>query len=60
MDSPLHALGELAARWYVTMLDAGIEKCEEAGQPLTDEQRMILLTAGQLAIGEWSEPLPNE
>ena len=57
---PLDALGELAVRWYVHMLDAGIRKCEEDGQPLTEEQRFTLLTAGQLALGDWSEPLPDE
>jgi hypothetical protein len=50
-------MSELAVRWYVQMLDAGIRRCEETGKPLTDEQRFILLTAGQLAIGDWREPL---
>jgi hypothetical protein len=53
---PLDALGELAARWYVEMLDAGIERCERIGSPLSDEQRFILLTAGQLALGDWKKP----
>jgi hypothetical protein len=53
-------MSELAVRWYVRMLDAGIRKCEQSGQPLTDEQRFILLTAAQLAIGDWSEPVPDD
>jgi hypothetical protein len=60
VDSRLDVLGELAARWFVVMLDAGIRKCEEREMPLTPEQRFTLLTAGQLAIGDWSEPLPDE
>jgi hypothetical protein len=48
------ALSELAVGWYLTMLDAGIRKLEERGEPLTFEQRFILLTAGQLALGDWS------
>jgi hypothetical protein len=53
-------LAELAIRWYVQMLDTGMRKCEQTGQPLTDEQRFILLTAGQLAVGNWYEPLRDE
>ena len=61
MDSRLDAaLFELASRWYVQMLDAGMRKCEQTGQPLTDEQRFVLLTAGQLPLGDWREPLPDE
>jgi hypothetical protein len=50
------AMSELASRWYVRMLDAGIRKCEKDGRPLTDEQRFTLLTAGQLPIGDWRSP----
>lgn len=53
-------MSELAVRWYVQMLDAGMSKCEERGIELTFEQRFVVLTAAQLALGDWSEPLPNE
>jgi len=46
-------MAELASRWYVQMLDAGMKKCERDGVPLTNEQRFTLLTAGQLPIGDW-------
>jgi hypothetical protein len=49
-------MAELASRWYVQMLDAGMKKCEKDGVPLTDEQRFTLLTAGQLPIGDWRMP----
>jgi hypothetical protein len=38
------------------MLDAGMRKCEKNGTPLTDEQRLTLLTAGQLPFGDWRTP----
>jgi hypothetical protein len=52
-------LSMLAAQRYVLMLDAGMEKCEERGEPLTALQRFTLLTAGQLVRGDWSEPMPE-
>jgi hypothetical protein len=51
------AMAELASRWYVRLLDAGIARCERRGEPLTDSQRFTLLTAGQLVFGDWREPL---
>jgi hypothetical protein len=53
------AMSEIAARWYVPLLDAGIDRCEQRGQPLTDFQRFTLLTAGQLALGDWRAPIPE-
>jgi hypothetical protein len=53
------ALSEFAVRSYLMMLDAGIRKLEERGEALTFEQRFTLLTAGQLALDDWSEPLPD-
>jgi hypothetical protein len=49
-------MSELASRWYVRMLDAGMRKCEQDGISLTDDQRFTLLTAGQLPIGDWRTP----
>jgi hypothetical protein len=53
-------LSELAVRWYVHMLDAGMRKCEKDGRPLSFEQRFTLLTAAGLVIGDWREPLPED
>jgi hypothetical protein len=53
------AMSELAIRWYVRLLDAGIAQCERRGEPLTDSQRFTLLTAGQLALGDWRVPMPE-
>jgi hypothetical protein len=49
-------MSELASPWHVQMLDAGMRKCEKNGTPLTDEQRLTLLTAGQLPFGDWRTP----
>ena len=35
-------------------------RCEERGEPLTPSQRFTLLTAGQLALGDWRAPMPEE
>jgi hypothetical protein len=40
----------------VQILDAGMRKCEKEEMPLTDEQRFMLLTAGQLPIGHRRKP----
>jgi hypothetical protein len=53
------ATSELAARWYVRLLDAGIARCERRGEPPTDSQRFTLLAAGQLALGDWRAPMPE-
>jgi len=53
------AMGELATRWYVQLLDAGMARCEKIGAPLTDLQRFTLLTAAQLALGDWSAGPPG-
>jgi hypothetical protein len=58
-EQRLDAMGELAARWYVQLLDAGMNRCETIGEPLTDKQRFTLLTAGQLALGDWRTKPPN-
>jgi hypothetical protein len=52
------AMSELAARWYVRLLDAGIAQCERRDEPLTESQRFTL-TAGQLALGDWRAPMPE-
>jgi hypothetical protein len=54
--APLDVMTELASRWYVQILDAGMRKCKKDGMRLTDEQRFTLLTAGQLPIGDWRTP----
>lgn len=55
------------ARTYVAALDAGLDRCERIGEPLTFEQRFELLTAGQLLLGNWhltpgddNPPLPAD
>jgi hypothetical protein len=53
------AMSEPAIGWYVRLLDAGIARWEQRGEPLTDSQRFTLLTAGQLALGDWRAPMPE-
>jgi hypothetical protein len=59
-QTPFDAISELASRWYLEMLDAGMRKCEKDGMPLTDKQRFTLLTAGQLPFGNWRTPPGTE
>jgi hypothetical protein len=49
----------VGCRWYVRFPDAGMARCEQRGEPLTASQRFTLLTAGQLALGDWRAPIPE-
>jgi hypothetical protein len=59
VDPPHPALSELAVAWYLALLDAGMDKCEERGIALTFDQRFTLMSAAQLALGDWTEPIPE-